>query len=203
MGPSLSQVSAHVARHEAFAGRSARSQDRTGRREEEKWQAPFSYAAPRRKPVVSPGGTGGRLERVGAISKRGSTRKGTLWCVARHAPYGDADRTWLSRVGRARKSAARHPTRTGRRSGAGEGQRARRQRFVPARRNRGCRIRFRTPPAHRAAQAKRGASEGWTTRAASQDPRGELLRAKRGRGPEEGAPDRGKPSLSREPVEAV
>jgi len=53
------------------------------------------------------------------------------------------------------------------------------------------------------AQAKRGASKGWTTRASSEDTRGELLRAKTGAVPEEGVSDRGKPSLSREAGEAV
>jgi len=53
------------------------------------------------------------------------------------------------------------------------------------------------------AQAKREASEGWTTRAASQDSRGELFRTKRGAVPKEGVSDRGKPSLSRGAVETV
>jgi hypothetical protein len=56
------------------------------------------------------------------------------------------------------------PTRSGRRSGAGRGQRARTQ--VRARASvSGCRIRHRAPPALPRAQAKRGASEGWSTRA--------------------------------------
>jgi len=53
------------------------------------------------------------------------------------------------------------------------------------------------------AQAKRGASEGWTTRAASQDSRGELLRTKRGAIPKEGVSDRVKSPLSRGAMEAV
>jgi len=74
---------------------------------------------------------------------------------------------------------------------------------VPARQYSGCRLRHRTPPASRAAQAKREASEGWTTRASSEDTRGELLRTKRGAVPEEGVSDRDKPSLSRETGEAI
>jgi len=108
--------------------------------------------------------------------------------------------TWLSRVGRSQEHD--RPTCTGRRSGAGKGQRARYS-VVPARQYSGCRLRHRTPPASRAAQAKREASEGWTTRASSEDTRGELLRTKRGAVPEEGVSDRDKPSLSRETGEAI
>jgi len=53
------------------------------------------------------------------------------------------------------------------------------------------------------AQAKRGASQGWTTRLASKDPGGELLEAKSGVVPKEGVSDRGNPYLSRGTGEAV
>lgn len=66
--------------------------------------------------------------------------------------------TWLSRA--VVPQGAQRSTRIARQCGAGEGQRAR----TPTVRARasyyGCRIRHRTPPARRAAQAKRRGSEG-------------------------------------------
>lgn len=108
--------------------------------------------------------------------------------------------TWLSRVGRSQGH--NRSTRTGRQAGAGKGQRAR-----TSVRARASEIRLQTSASNIScltrAQAKRGAREGWTTRAASQDTRGELLRPKRGAVPKEGVSDRGKPSLSREAGEAI
>lgn len=97
-----------------------------------------------------------------ARPRNATTRKEVIRRVARRAPDGGADSTWLSRVGRPKGN--NRPTCTGRQSGAGRGQRARTQ--VRARASvSGCRIRHRAPPALPRAQAKRGASEGWSTRA--------------------------------------
>ena len=102
-----------------------------GRREAKQRRAPSTYAAPRRKPVASPRGTGGRLERAGAVSKRDSTRKGR-YGVSRGTPRTEAQNDVVFPGGSPAR--ARPPTRTGRRSGAGKRQRARTLRFVPARR---------------------------------------------------------------------
>jgi hypothetical protein len=111
-----------------------------------------------------------------------------------------AQMTWLSRVGRSQGHD--RSTRTGRQAGAGKGQRAR-----TSVRARASEFRLQTSVSIISclarAQAKREASEGWTTRAASQDTHGELLRTKRGAVPKEGVSDRGKPSLSRETGEAI
>jgi hypothetical protein len=121
----------------------------------------LTYAALRRKPAFRPVARADGLERVGAASKR-VTRKEVIRRVARRAPDGGADRRgspgWVARKG----TTARRVTDD--RSGAGRGQRARIQ--VRARASvSGCRIRHRAPPALPRAQAKRGASEGWSTRA--------------------------------------
>jgi len=71
--------------------------------------------------------------------------------------------TWLSRVGRPKGN--NRPTRSGRQVRRGERAASSNIRFVPARLFSGCRIRHRAPPALPRAQAKRGASEGWSTRA--------------------------------------
>lgn len=108
--------------------------------------------------------------------------------------------TWLSRVGR--PQGHNRSTCTGRQSGAGKGQRAR-----TSVRARASEFRLQTSVSNTSclprAQAKRETSEGWTTRVASQDPHGELLRAKRGDVPKEGVSDRGKPSLSRGAGETI
>lgn len=108
--------------------------------------------------------------------------------------------TWLSRVGRPKGN--NRPTRNGRQSGVGRGQRARTQ--VRARASvSGCRIRHRAPPALPRAQAKRGASEGWSTRAGRKTRTGSCSERR-------GAPNRRKTSRivasrfsSRGAVEAV
>lgn len=108
--------------------------------------------------------------------------------------------TWLSRVGR--PQGHNRSTRPEDRPARGKDSELE-HRFVPARQNQVADfgIEHLLPP--RARKQSEGAREGWTTRTASQDPYGELLRPKRGAVPKEGVSGRGKPSLSRGAGEAI
>lgn len=164
-GSFVSQTSAHVARHEVAAGRSATRLKMRNR-------------AARGELVVSsvdvrsaPGKLGAaalwqgrcRLEaRASAVSKRERTRKEMSRHVARHAPHDGAERRgfpgWVARKG---TTARRVPDDSPARGKGSELE----HRFVPARQNSGCRLRHRTPPASRARKQSerlvRGGQPGW------------------------------------------
>lgn len=175
---------------------------RTARRRRKEWRAPTSYAALRRKPAdTSPPGKGGRAResRRGLETRLERVKRCFLACREAR-PVRRRRSTWLSRVGRSKGHD--RPTRTGRRSGAGEGQRARRTVRARASVSRLQSPDFVAPCLPQGASHRGGLARGGQPERVARHARG-ASPSEEGREPDEGVSDRGKPSLSREAVEAV